>query len=153
MNLPNAAAARGTLTAPVAPADLLRFLRRDIERTQARLPEPLWPLAEIAWNYASTWLPDGPETFAEIDAEAEKTTVQRGELAVSLPDDLLALYEKVRSASSGIGAAALHRGRCEGCHLQLNTTDLNRLRDAPEDEVLRCDECRRILVRTAESGL
>src|SRR5205085_7542705 len=36
--------------------------------TQARLPEPLWPLAEIAWNYASTWLPDGPETFAEIDA-------------------------------------------------------------------------------------
>lgn len=91
--------------------------------------------------------------FAEIDAEAEKTTVQRGELAVTLPADLLALYEKVRASSSGIGAAALHRGRCEGCHLQLNTTDLNRLRDAPEDEVLRCEECRRILVRTAESGL
>lgn len=92
-------------------------------------------------------------TFAEIDAEAEKTTQQRAELAAGIPADLLALYEKVRAASAGVGAAALHRGRCEGCHLQLNTTDLNRLRDAPADEVVRCEECRRILVRTAESGL
>jgi predicted nucleic acid-binding Zn-ribbon protein len=93
------------------------------------------------------------ETFAEIDAEAEKATRQRVELAALLPVDLLGLYDKVRASSAGIGAAALHRGRCEGCHLQLNTTDLNRLREAPEDEVLRCEECRRILVRTADSGL
>src|SRR5688500_17722466 len=68
MNLPDAGAATEWLSAPVTPADVLRFLRRDIERTQSLLPRPLWPLAEIAWNYASTWLPDGPETFAEIDA-------------------------------------------------------------------------------------
>ena len=92
-------------------------------------------------------------TFAEIDAESEKTAQQRAELASAMPADLLALYEKVRAASSGVGAAALHRGRCEGCHLQLNTTDLNNLREAPEDEVVRCEECRRILVRTHESGL
>lgn len=92
-------------------------------------------------------------TFAEIDAEAEKATQQRAELAAGIGAELLALYEKVRAASAGVGAAALHRGRCEGCHLQLNTTDLNRLRDAPADEVVRCEECRRILVRTAESGL
>ena len=91
--------------------------------------------------------------FAEIDADHDKTSQQRSELAATLSDELLALYEKVRAASAGVGAAALHRGRCEGCHLQLNTTDLNRLREAPEDEVLRCEECRRILVRTAESGL
>ena len=91
--------------------------------------------------------------FAEIDADHDKTAQQRSELAASLPDDLLTLYEKIRASSSGVGAAALHRGRCEGCHLQLNTTDLNRLREAPEDEVVRCEECRRILVRTAESGL
>ena len=92
-------------------------------------------------------------TFAEIDADAEKTAQQRAELAAGIEAELLALYEKVRGASAGVGAAALHRGRCEGCHLQLNTTDLNRLRDAPADEVVRCEECRRILVRTAESGL
>jgi uncharacterized protein len=92
-------------------------------------------------------------TFAEIDAEAEKTAQQRAELAAGMTAELLALYEKVRASSGGVGAAALHRGRCEGCHLQLNTTDLNRLRDAPADEVVRCEECRRILVRTTESGL
>src|SRR5207245_1584512 len=92
-------------------------------------------------------------TFAELDAEAEKAAQQRAELGAGIPAELLALYEKIRAASAGVGAAALHRGRCEGCHLQLNTTDLNRLRDAPADEVVRCEECRRVLVRTAESGL
>ena len=91
--------------------------------------------------------------FAEIDADTEKTRAQRQELAATLPDDLLALYEKVRASSAGVGAAALHRGRCEGCHLQLNTTDINRIREAPDDEVLRCEECRRVLVRTADSGI
>jgi predicted nucleic acid-binding Zn-ribbon protein len=102
-------------------------------------------LAEAEQRRDSTW--------AEIDAETDKTRTQRSELAATLPDDLVALYEKVRSSSAGVGAAALHRGRCEGCHLQLNTTDLNRIREAPADEVLRCEECRRILVRTADSGL
>jgi uncharacterized protein len=92
-------------------------------------------------------------TWAEIDAETDKTTTQRAELAGSLPSELTDLYEKVRGSSAGVGAAALHRGRCEGCHLQLNTTDLNRIREADADEVLRCEECRRILVRTADSGL
>ena len=67
MNRSNAGAP-GSLLAPATPADVLRLLRRDIERTQTPLPKPLRPLAEIAWNYAATWLPDGPETFAEIDA-------------------------------------------------------------------------------------
>jgi predicted nucleic acid-binding Zn-ribbon protein len=91
--------------------------------------------------------------YEEIAAESEKASAQRAEVAATIGAELVGLYEKLRASSGGVGAAALHRGRCEGCHLQLNTTDLNRLRDAPEDEVLRCEECRRILVRTAESGL
>jgi hypothetical protein len=92
-------------------------------------------------------------SWAEIDAETEKDTARRAELVQGLPDELLALYEKLRASSGGVGAAALHRGRCEGCHLSLNTSDLNHIRDAAPDEVLRCEECRRILVRTPESGL
>jgi predicted nucleic acid-binding Zn-ribbon protein len=113
-------------------------LRR--EREQAALT-----LAETEQRRDTTW--------AEIDAETDKTATQRAELAATLPSELLDLYEKVRSSSAGVGAAALRRGQCEGCHLQLNTTDLNRIRDADPDEVLRCEECRRILVRTADSGL
>jgi hypothetical protein len=91
--------------------------------------------------------------YEEIAAEAEKANARRAEVAAAIADDLLTLYGKLRESSGGVGAAALHRGSCQGCHLQLNTTDLVRLRDAPADEVLRCEECRRILVRTAESGL
>ncbi len=63
------------------------------------------------------------------------------------------LYERMRVQHGGVGAAALRGGRCEGCHLSLNTVDLNTIRAADPDEVLRCEECRRILVRTPESGL
>lgn len=93
------------------------------------------------------------ELFAEIDAEKAATVSARAAVGPDIPADLLALYEKIRSSSSGVGAAALYRGRCEGCHLALNPGDLGRIREAPPDEVLRCEECRRILVRTAESGL
>lgn len=64
----------------------------------------------------------------------------------------VAPYEKIRSANGGIGAAALRQRRCGGCQLELNPVEIQRIRVAPEDEVLRCEECRRILVRTPESG-
>ena len=69
-----------------------------------------------------------------------------------MPDDLLALYEKLR-AQHGIGAAALRARRCEGCRLEINAADLRDIAGRPADEVVRCPECSRILVRTAESGL
>jgi uncharacterized protein len=90
--------------------------------------------------------------LGEIAEEAGKATDRRAGVAADEPADLLALYEKLRT-QHGVGAAALHRGRCEGCHLSLNTVDLNRIRAAAPDEVLRCEECRRILVRTPDSGL
>lgn len=89
----------------------------------------------------------------EIDAEAADASGRRAALAAELPAELLALYEKVRASSGGVGAAPLHRGQCQGCRLSLSGSDLAAVRAAPADDVLRCEECRRILVRTAESGL
>ena len=37
--------------------------------------------------------------------------------------------------------------------MELTPIDIGRIRDAAPDTVLRCEECRRILVRTPESGL
>jgi uncharacterized protein len=88
----------------------------------------------------------------EIDEQTAKAADQRTSVASEVPADLLALYEQIR-ASRGVGAAALRRGRCEGCHVSLSTVDLNEMRASAPDEVLRCEECRRILVRTPESGL
>jgi len=91
--------------------------------------------------------------LAEIGEQAGKAADRRAAVLAHEPADLVDLYERLRVQHGGVGAAALRRGRCEGCHLSLNTVDLNAIRAAPGDEVLRCEECRRILVRTDESGL
>ncbi len=90
---------------------------------------------------------------AELDVTVQTETDERANAAAGVPGDLLALYEKVREQAGGVGAARLHQRRCEGCRLELNPTDLGRFRAAAVDAVLRCEECRRILVRTPDSGL
>ncbi|MFD6416975.1 zinc ribbon domain-containing protein [Streptomyces sp. NPDC060194] len=91
--------------------------------------------------------------LAEIDAEAGKLTKEREVVVGSVPETLVALYEKIRAREGGVGAARLYQRRCEGCRLELNITEVNEVKAAPADEVLRCENCRRILVRTSESGL
>ena len=91
--------------------------------------------------------------LAEIGEQGGKAADRRAAVLVDEPAELVDLYERLRVQHGGVGAAALRRGRCEGCHLSLNTVDLNAIRAAAADEVLRCEECRRILVRTDESGL
>lgn len=91
--------------------------------------------------------------LATLAAEAETERRDRTNAAAGVPAALLALYERIREGGGGVGAARLHQRRCEGCRLELNNTDLGKLRDAAEDAVIRCEECGRILVRTAESGL
>jgi uncharacterized protein len=93
------------------------------------------------------------EVFAELDDAYLKRTAQRAELASGIPADLLALYDKVRAANGGVGAAMLRQRRCEGCRLELAGNELSAVRNAKPEQVLRCENCRRILVRTAESGL
>ena len=89
----------------------------------------------------------------EIDTHTTKTTLERAGLAIEIPAELLSLYERIRDSHDGVGAAQLHRGRCEGCHLSLDASSLSALHAAPADAVVRCEECRRILIRTPESGL
>ncbi|WP_433794042.1 zinc ribbon domain-containing protein [Actinoplanes sp. CA-252034] len=92
------------------------------------------------------------EALAEIAKELEFKTQSRVPLADDLPSDLVTLYEKIRS-ETGMGAALFRAGRCGACRIELYGADLNRVKTAPKDDVVRCEECRRIMVRTAESGL
>ena len=87
-----------------------------------------------------------------LSGEAKVIASSRASEAKKVPAPLLTLYEKIR-AHSGLGAAKLHRGRCSGCQLELTVSDLDTYRKAPQNEVLRCVECDRILIRTADSGL
>lgn len=91
--------------------------------------------------------------FAEIDSELTARQAERAGMVNGLPPDLLAVYERLRAQLGGTGAAMLRARRCEGCRMELASTELSRARTAAADEVLRCDECGRILVRTSQSGL
>jgi predicted nucleic acid-binding Zn-ribbon protein len=92
------------------------------------------------------------EALADMVKEEEFKISSRGPLAADLPADLVALYDKIR-LESGLGAALFRSGRCGGCRIELYGADLGRVKAAAPDDVVRCEECRRIMVRTAESGL
>lgn len=93
------------------------------------------------------------DLFADIDFEINSVTGQRTEIASALPADLISLYDKIRADQGGVGAALIHRGACQGCHITIDAQEIDQIRNLPADAIARCDQCRRILVRTAESGL
>jgi predicted nucleic acid-binding Zn-ribbon protein len=93
------------------------------------------------------------EAWSAGDRDRDWVASERAKVLPEIPTDLLALYDKLRGDHEGVGAAALHQRRCEGCRMELNPHDIGRIREAAPDLVLRCEECRRILVRTPESGL
>lgn len=92
------------------------------------------------------------EKTAAIDAELAQVEAQRPAAVEGLPADLMALYDRLR-ATKGVAAAELRARQCGGCRLTLDAAELQAIRTAAPEAVVRCEECTRILVRTAESGL
>ena len=89
--------------------------------------------------------------WAAIDAELAALDDSRKAEVTGLDAALVALYEKLRIHGSGVGAAALLHGQCQGCHMKLNPVDLARIDAAAADDVVRCEECGRILVRGTQA--
>jgi predicted nucleic acid-binding Zn-ribbon protein len=90
---------------------------------------------------------------AQLTNEANYQRTERDRLLPELPADLLTLYTRIQTSKGGVGAAELRHRRCTGCQLEVNANELREYATTASDEVLRCEECGRILVRTAESGL
>lgn len=93
------------------------------------------------------------EAAAEIEEKLAESAGERKQKAEGMPEDLMTLYTRLREQKGGVGAAALRARSCGGCSLQLNSSELADIAKTPSDEVLRCEECNRILVRTSESGI
>ncbi len=91
--------------------------------------------------------------LAEIRAGEEKIQQERSAMAAGIDAALVATYDKIRANHNGVGAGALHQKRCEACRMELNPRDLAEIAKRSPDDVVRCEECGRILVRTPESGL
>jgi len=90
--------------------------------------------------------------LADIDASEAGRRRAREEVVATLPADVLAVYER-RREQRGTGAALLVSRRCQACRLELDRTAISELKAAPADELVHCEECGVILVRTEGSGL
>jgi predicted nucleic acid-binding Zn-ribbon protein len=86
-----------------------------------------------------------------IDADREAVAAERASIVAELPDGLVERYERSRANHGGVGVGALRHGRCEGCRLALTPADRARLSAAPEDELVQCEECGRLLVRVEDA--
>jgi predicted nucleic acid-binding Zn-ribbon protein len=89
----------------------------------------------------------------DLQAHLASVAEERKLTASGVPEELIALYEKLREQKGGVGAAALRAKQCGGCRLTLDAAVLGEIAHRPADDVVRCEECSRILVRTGESGL
>jgi predicted nucleic acid-binding Zn-ribbon protein len=116
-----------------------------VDTLTAQLAETDSRIAELAVVRDGRWV--------EIDASLIETEAARATAVEGMPEDLLALYERLRVQKGGVGAAALRARQCGGCQLTIDAAELGVIRAAAADEVIRCEECQRILVRTPESGL
>lgn len=130
--------------------DLLELMERkeaselDAQRTGALVDRAERDVADAAKRR--------DEALADLDTTQARRDEDRAALLPRFPDDLLALYERVRE-QRGIGAALLRSRRCGACQLELDRSAIAEIKATAEDEVVRCDNCGAIMVRTLESGL
>jgi predicted nucleic acid-binding Zn-ribbon protein len=82
----------------------------------------------------------------EIDAEVTVEEQARAQHAVGIPERLLDDYARRRAKNRGAGVARLVGDTCQGCHLSIPSTEVERIRRAPEGSVAYCDNCGCILV-------
>jgi predicted nucleic acid-binding Zn-ribbon protein len=123
----------------------LEAVQMDLEHTRTELERTEQRAAELNATRG--------ERLEDLRAQAAKLKEQRAQVVADIPADLLALYDKLREQKGGVGAALLRQRRCEGCSLQIDNQELVAISKLPSNEVVRCEECARILVRTGESGL
>jgi uncharacterized protein len=93
------------------------------------------------------------DALADIADGTKRHEAARTEVAAGISAPLLSLYDRIRAQTGTTGAAMLQARACQGCRLELYGNELAAVRNADPHEVVRCENCGRILVRTAESGL
>lgn len=85
-----------------------------------------------------------------LEQEAATVAADRGPAVDGIDGSLLALYDRLREQLGGLAVAPLRGRTCGGCRLELNPSDVARITAAAPEQVVRCEECGRILVRNAE---
>ncbi|MEM9561405.1 MAG: C4-type zinc ribbon domain-containing protein [Actinomycetota bacterium] len=92
------------------------------------------------------------EAIGDIDGEIGGLATERAAAVVPEPPvagwvDLLSQYDRLRPQFDGNPVARLVGSLCDGCHIQLSAVAVDQLGKMPEDAVVTCEECGRLLVR------
>jgi predicted nucleic acid-binding Zn-ribbon protein len=87
---------------------------------------------------------EAADELVAVSAELEGLIGERAQLVPRIDAELLELYEDLRRQKKGVGAATLVDGVCSGCHEQLSSMQLDKLKRT--EGIRRCEHCRRILV-------
>ncbi|MFI9011223.1 zinc ribbon domain-containing protein [Actinosynnema sp. NPDC053489] len=130
--------------------DLLELMERreaveaDVQHARVELDKAQEALADAARRRDAA--------LADLESTEAKRDAERASLTGQFPEPLLALYDRVR-AHKGIGAALLQSRRCGACRIELDRSAFAHVKESAADEVLQCEECGAIMVRTGESGL
>jgi hypothetical protein len=125
--------------------ELVAMLEADpIDAELAALRERMGPLQDKAKELRE----QVEQERLEIDAAIASASGTRAAEAAQLPAALSDRYEKLRARLKGTGAARLIGSHCDGCHLELPSMEVERIRALPAGEVATCEQCGRILIPT-----
>jgi predicted nucleic acid-binding Zn-ribbon protein len=86
-----------------------------------------------------------------MDRIRRARTERRAQITGEVNDELLALYERQRTAT-GVGAGMLQGRRCGACRIEIDRGQSSQIAAAEVDEVVRCPECGAILLRLSGTG-
>jgi predicted nucleic acid-binding Zn-ribbon protein len=81
-----------------------------------------------------------------LDEELIALATTREETARAVPAELRTRYDAALARSGGSGAAQVVEGRCDGCRIALAPLDFDRFKSLPEDTIMDCPECGRLLL-------
>jgi len=85
--------------------------------------------------------------IAELEAELAATENERADASAHVPAELLAHYDRLRVDFGGVAVARLVGSTCDGCHMTLSAVAIDQIKKQPDDAVVTCDDCGRLLIR------
>ncbi|MFT7648239.1 MAG: putative nucleic acid-binding Zn-ribbon protein [Candidatus Poriferisodalaceae bacterium] len=85
--------------------------------------------------------------LAEVVAETASIQAERDAAADLVSSELRAAYEQLRVDLEGIAIAEINGSMCTGCNLGLSAVAIDRMKKQPDDAVVTCPECGRLLIR------
>ncbi|MBP9010036.1 MAG: C4-type zinc ribbon domain-containing protein [Smithellaceae bacterium] len=88
------------------------------------------------------------EKLSSFDAESDEWNRKRSALQKNIPEDLLALYEKIRKRNQGVGVIPVWKAVCSGCHMNIPPQLYNELQRS--SDLLSCPSCHRIMYFQAQ---